>query len=688
MLQILKDSQCPDSSMAVKVSRAAVNRVSKWTISLTVLQGPAAASSSHQPLLPTKGPTGKRPAPTDLSSAPKRINLNQGISAQGTSVPAMTSAMQPSISTIPSQATTTARPQMQPPPEVPKDSRKRPPPIDPPSSRKKAFTDFRDQSTSSSSGSSENSIPFPSPMESPLAKIGAGTPMSPAFRSPRKAPPPPKEPQEEEVPGTELTMDDLFAIGFPEHFGPAKSKGGDAEPASKAVPTAVVSQANVPRPMSSNATSETPGPGKHNNVEPATKQATSTEPASQPPILRPISSHNTLEIAHDSLGLPSFGQSNSGTQSSFGNPAQTQVPSAAPPFQTPPANAPPSHSPPRITPPSTTRSSLPPLPTQSPLRNLPALPPENTADEDEDPASEDDEDPPSDDDDDDTSSSNNDEDPATHSKTVAIMRRAISNHEAQIPPEATHTRAEARILRRISAKRRGRHDNDDDDDDGEAAQAPSAAAAADGGSGSAIISVPTMLDIPDTDEDEDDEDDFDFNDSQYGKEHSNDAATEANDKHEALEHETWTRGHATGVSTRGRVSLPPEDLRPSDEEEEHEKEDLGDLEQELLRQFEAEAMSGGFRAPVARMVSEEPEAGVGDGVGGGDAVNGEGARDEGSDATSDRNDGGGDIIYRSNDLESCVDDEVTATQTPQDDTNIDYLFEEPPADADEIDWGE
>lgn len=343
------------------------------------------------------------------------------------------------------------------------------------------------------------------------------------------------------------------------------------------------------------------------------------------------------------------------------------------------------------------------------------MPPEPTGDEEEEPWSSSSE-VPSPDDDEDPGSDNEDLEPTPKSRAVEVMQRAVSDAERdRLDVEARHTREEARILRSIRVKGRGRRE--DDDDDGEQSADAGGGTGGTGGPGPGPgAGVPSDPDMPD--EDDNGEEDFDdYFDKEIGE--GNGGGDGGNkerqpknqrDDKDDEERETWTRGHA-GVSTRGRVSLPPEEPRNI----EGETEDLDNLEQELMMQFEAEAEAEAsnrvFRAPVARMVSEEPGPEVGGGGGaanveeGDDNVSGEGGRDGGRDGEGGNGGGAASIGDTSGDFwgelgsigsgASQIDwgrypetNEATSTQIPQDlqnSSNIDDLFEME-GETDEIDW--
>ena len=156
----------------------------------------------------------------------------------------------------------------------------------------------------------------------------------------------------------------------------------------------------------------------------------------------------------------------------------------------------------------------------------------------------------------------------------------------------------------------------------------------------ALDSMDDELDLQRAKTNEDDEDEVDDEDGDGGV---------------MIVGEAWTRSERRGVSTRGRVSLGPEER---DEEE--------GLETEV------EVRN---RAPVAKMVSQEPLQ-RGDGGGGGWAEgNGDG---DGVGGTGDGDEVGG----------TGDGDEVGGTGDGDGEADIDDLFEMRDEDQDQIDWSD
>ena len=300
-------------------------------------------------------------------------------------------------------------------------TQKRPAPIEPPSPRKRhsptwppGLDKIGSEGNPPPSYDVELNAPPVKPKNTLSARTTLDTPTTPTFRSPRRAPAPPKEvqPQKEgeDLPEAPLSADELFAMGFPKEFGQQETVTGHAEPA-----------AGQPQDFSAAPSSPPtlPTSTQRNSPQPAFGQSSWNKPVIPP--------------ATSSFGKPSF----------VVYPPKDQMTQSASPHLTPPPNPPPPRSPPPFptthrqapSPPSMTRSSLP-IASLSTIRDL-RLPPDSADD-----------------------SSDEDSGP-THSQTVSAFKQALKGATYS----GDNNGNEEELKRKAAAVRRGSEDDTDTDSD-------------------------------------------------------------------------------------------------------------------------------------------------------------------------------------------------------------------------------
>ncbi|KAL8785907.1 MAG: hypothetical protein Q9195_008428 [Heterodermia aff. obscurata] len=295
----------------------------------------------------------KRPAESELNPPAKRIfpkwdPQRDRSTAQQSPKPPIDTVDPPPSSTAPSPLSRSLADQLNPP-------HKRPAPVAPSSPRKKHLptTGLPGLSTISAAPHAPSQEAQPrslSQTSSIKASVRSAvdlpkTPTTPTFRSPRKAPAPPTEQQSrektEEPTKPPLSADDMFAVGFPTHFGPQETVGG------------------------------------HHPVAKATSQPSTRLPVAPNPFTLPA-------LSRGNSPAPTFGTTAwaKPEQFGFGKPSFPQQPSLTPPPNPPPPRSPPPFPTTVPSPPSTTRSSLP-IASLSTLRQL-GLPPDRDDDSSDD----------------------------------------------------------------------------------------------------------------------------------------------------------------------------------------------------------------------------------------------------------------------------------------------------------------